>query len=267
MNVSVRHNEKEFHDEWASSIAPGDVAVISSWEGASSPECKWIYGRLGDLRGLSVLELGSGAGEGAVYFALKGAKVVATDLSPGMLKVVGKVADLHGVTVDTVVASADDLSQFEDESFDIVYGANLLHHVDIATCLDEVKRVLKPNGRAAFWDPVQHNPAINLYRRMAAAVRTPDEHPIRMSDMKLFSDRFVDVERKFFWFTALLIFLRFYLIDRIHPSADRYWKLLLTRENEIRGFISPLLRLDGILLKTFPILGWWCWNIAIIVRK
>jgi ubiquinone/menaquinone biosynthesis C-methylase UbiE len=72
--------------------------------------------------------------------------VTATDLSPAMLEVVKKVASHHGVFVETAVSSAEDLSAFLTNSFDVVYAANTLHHVDIGKCLDEVKRVLKPGG-------------------------------------------------------------------------------------------------------------------------
>ena len=263
----ILRREQDFHDQWAHVINPVDVLVDESFSGSTSPEGEWIISTLGDLAGKKVLELGSGAGEGAVFMAKRGADVTATDLSSGMLDVVKSVAAVHGVTVKTAICSASDLSQFDDEYFDIVYAANLLHHVDIPQCLDEVKRVLKPGGRGAFWDPVEHNPVIKIYRRMAEEVRTPDEHPIKRSDIKLFKERFSEVNYKFFWFSALIVFIKFWLIDRIHPSSDRYWKLIITRELELRPLVSKLMRFDRFLLKLVPILGWWCWNIAIIVKK
>lgn len=263
----VQQRERAFHDGWAEGIDPSAVKVRQSFTGSTSPEAAWITSQLGDLSGKRVLELGSGAGEGAVWFALQGAHVVATDLSAGMLDVVRQVAQLHGVAVETRVASADDLSQFDDDSFDVLYAANLLHHVDIGPCLDEVRRVLKPGGLAAFWDPVAHNPVINVYRRMAMGVRTVDEHPIRRRDMALFSARFGEVRRRFFWLSGLLVFVKFYLIDRIGPSEDRYWKLIIDREATLRWWIRPLLAFDRALLTVVPILGWWCWNIAVVARK
>lgn len=260
-------DEEAFHDKWAGSINPAKVLVGESFMGSTSPEGVWIIKALGDLKGKRVLELGSGAGEGAVFMAKQGANVVATDLSSGMLDVVTKVAALHNVSVETKICSAEDLSVFEDNSFDVVYAANLLHHVDIAKCLDEVKRILNADGSGAFWDPVAHNPLINVYRKMAGGVRTPDEHPIRRSDMTLFRERFSETKYNFFWFTALFIFVKFWLIDRIHPSSDRYWKLIITREKELRPIVSKLMAIDRFLIKMLPRLGWWCWNIAIVVRK
>jgi len=264
---AVIEKERGFHDEWADNIDYRSVKVYETFLACTSPEPSWVLSHFGDLRGKRVLELGSGAGEAAVYFALKGADVTATDLSPRMLEVVQQVAIQHGVKLTTVVCSAEDLSLFESESFDIVYAANTLHHVDIERCLDETKRVLKVDGVGGFWDPVAYNPAINVYRRMATEVRTIDEHPLRRSDMKYFSDRFAVVGKRFFWLTSLLIFLKLYLIDRIHPNEDRYWKRIISHESELRKWYKPLAAIDRVFLMLVPALGWWCWNIAIIVRK
>jgi 2-polyprenyl-3-methyl-5-hydroxy-6-metoxy-1,4-benzoquinol methylase len=266
-NSEVRERERRFHDAWADSIDPSSVLVAESFTGSTSPEARWLLKQMGNIRGKRLLELGSGAGEGAVYFARMGAKVVATDVSTGMLDVVQKVAAAHGTSVETVACSAEDLSAFSPESFDIVYAANLLHHVNIQKCLDEVKRVLKPGGIAGFWDPVAHNPVINIYRRMAKDVRTQDEHPIRRSQIMWFRDRFVEVRTEFFWFTTLLIFVKFYVIDRIHPSSDRYWKRIITHEQQLRWLYRPLEAIDKLLLHMLPPFRWWCWNIAIVVRK
>jgi SAM-dependent methyltransferase len=143
----------------------------------------------------------------------------------------------------------------------------VLHHVDLKKCLDEVKRVLKPGGQAAFWDPVAHNPVINVYRRMAMPVRTHDEHPLRRSDIKFFRSRFSEFDSRFFWLTSLVVFLKFYLWDRVHPSTDRYWKRILAQERDLRPLVNPLMSLDRTLLRLIPGLGWWCWNVVVVVRK
>ena len=70
-----------------------------------------------------------------------------------------------------------------------------------------------------------------------------------------------------FWLAAQMVFVKFYLIDRIHPSSDRYWKRILTHEEELRWLYQPLAAFDNFLLRIAPILRWWCWNIAVLVRK
>lgn len=264
---NIRDAEKVFHDEWASNIDVSKLDPAVYFESSVALEGRWITKELGSLDGLKVLELGSGAGEGAVYFATKGGVVTATDISPGMLEVASKLAAKYDVEIQTAVCSADDLSIFDDETFDLVYGANLLHHVVIEDAIKEVHRVLRPGGRAAFWDPVHYNPVINLYRSMATEVRTIDEHPLRIADIRLMKQTFGHTKFKFTWLTSLLVFCKFFVIDRIHPNADRYWKVIFDREKSLRGFMKVTSGLDSALIKIFPPLKWLCWNVSCILKK
>jgi hypothetical protein len=65
-------------------------------------------------------------------------------------------------------------------------------------------RVLRPGGTAVFLEPLGHNPIINLYRRITPAVRTPDEHPLLMKDLKVAAQYFNKVEAQFFNLTTFL---------------------------------------------------------------
>ena len=218
------------------------------------------------MGGKKIIELGCGLGEAAVYFAKKGAEVVATDISSGMCALVKKVAERHGVSLLTAQAYADKMP-FPDESFDIVYAANLLHHVDIEAAIKEAKRVLKPGGKFVSWDPLAHNPVINVYRRMAMGVRTEDEHPIRMKQLDLFRKYFGEVKYETFWFTTLFIFLKFYFIDRVDPNKERYWKKILVDHKKLEKTYLQLEKFDKFILKIFPFLKRYCWNIVIIAKK
>jgi SAM-dependent methyltransferase len=259
--------ERAFHDDWALTVDPATVDVEAHWQPLGCPESAWIDEQLGDLTGKRVLDLGCGLGEASAHFADRGAIVTATDLSPGMLEVAVKVCALRGHSIETVIADAGDLGVLPADHFDVVYAANLLHHVEIARCVDEVHRILKPGGVAAFWDPLEYNPAIQVYRRMASEVRTIDEHPIRLRDIDTIGARFASVELRTFWLSALLIFFRFFLVDRIHPSADRYWKIVIERQQRHRRFLQFAHRLDRRIIRLLPPLRWWCWNVAIVARK
>jgi ubiquinone/menaquinone biosynthesis C-methylase UbiE len=240
--------------------------VDEFFEACTSPENKIIIKRLKDVRGKKILELGCGAGEASVYFAKKGAEVVATDISSGMLEVVKKVADKHGVIVATKQCYSHTLP-FDDESFDIIYAANLLHHIELEPTLMEVKRVLKKGGVFASWDPLHHNPIINIYRRIAKDVRTEDEHPIRMSQLKIFKRLFSSVEIDSTWFFTLWIFIKFYFIDKVNPNKERYWKKILTDHRRLEKTYYRLEKLDNILVKVLPFMRRYFWNIIILCRK
>ena len=222
--------------------------------------------RLGDLRGLRVLDVGCGQGEAAVYLALRGAHVVAVDISDGMLDLARRVAAQHGVTIETRKMSAEGID-FPDRTFDVVYGANVLHHSNIAKVLGHCRRVLKPGGIGAFWDPLIHNPMIKIYRRLAREVRTAGEHPLSMSELQLFDRYFSQVEYRCFWLFSLWIFIRFFLIERVPPGKQRYWKKIVVEHKRLEPKYTPLEALDRYFLGRFPFLNRWCWNVAVVARK
>ena len=98
------------------------------------------------------LELGSGTG----FFLLNlmQAKVansgVVTDISSGMVDVAVRNGLQLGLEVTGQVADAEQLP-FPDESFDLVVGHAVLHHLpDVELAMREVLRVLKPGGRFVF---------------------------------------------------------------------------------------------------------------------
>jgi SAM-dependent methyltransferase len=98
------------------------------------------------------LEIGSGTGYFSLNLAQLGVieRLVATDISPGMLATLSTTAERLGVIVETRVTDAEGLP-FEDESFDLVFGHAVLHHLpDLDTALSEFHRVLRPGGSLAF---------------------------------------------------------------------------------------------------------------------
>ena len=171
----------------------------------------------------------------------RGPIVVASDISSEFLELVRRVASLHGVHVQTHQGDADRLD-FPADTFDVVYAGNLLHHVDLDQTLEQIHRVLKPGGRVVTWDPLRHNPAINVYRRMAMDVRTVDERPLAIGDVHRFARWFTDVRYECFWFFTLWIFVRFFLIERVHPSQERYWKKIVREYVRLAPIYSPLRR-------------------------
>ncbi len=98
------------------------------------------------------LEIGSGTGYFTINLLLTGwiERATATDISPGMLAALSATADRMGVDVKTVVTEAERLP-FEDDSFDLVFGHAVLHHIpDLGTAMSEFMRVLRPGGQIAF---------------------------------------------------------------------------------------------------------------------
>jgi len=266
MADSTLDRERHFHDRWAAAIDLDGLRVQDYFEAATAPENRFILRHLGDVRGRRLLDLGCGAGENSVYFALRGARCVAADLSPGMVQVACQLAERNGATIEGCVANATALP-FPDSSFDIVYAANLLHHIpEPHRALREMHRVLVPGGKACFWDPLRHNPLINVYRRMATAVRTVDEQPLDLQFVASVQRLFTEVRYDTFWLATLWIFLHFYLIERVHPNDDRYWKKIIREHERLTPLYRRLERCDR-WLKRLPGMRRMAWNLAVVATK
>ncbi len=149
--------EQLFHDHLAATINVGKIDVDAAIEGSTSPENRFIVSRMGDVSGKYLLELGCGTGENSVYFARKGAYCVATDFSPVMVTVARRLAQKYDVDIHAQILDATEIA-FPDKTFDIVYAANLLHHVNLNKTVLEIHRVLRPGGFACIWDPLNITP-------------------------------------------------------------------------------------------------------------
>jgi len=111
---------------------------------------------LGGLHGRrfgDALEIGSGTGYFSLNLVQLGLieRLTATDISPGMLRRLAATAAALGLErVQTVATEAESLP-FDEESFDLVFGHAVLHHIpDLDRAFAEFRRVLRPGGMVAF---------------------------------------------------------------------------------------------------------------------
>lgn len=260
-------SEIKFHDEWANSVDVTQIDVRRVNEALTSPELRHIVAHIAPWSGKRVLDVGCGLGEAGVYFATLGADVTVTDLSPGMLRVAERLAERHQVKVRTHLASAEEMGLSADEKFDVIYVGNLFHHVEIEKTIVLLKAHLAQDGVLVSWDPVAYNPVINVYRWMATANRTPDEHPLKLSDLSTFRRHFADVQTRWFWLTTLVIFILMFLAQRRHPNQEKFWKKVVDESEAWAPLYRPLAALDRVLLFVFPFLRPLCWNVVIFARK
>jgi demethylmenaquinone methyltransferase/2-methoxy-6-polyprenyl-1,4-benzoquinol methylase len=127
--------------------------------------------------GMAVLDVGAGTGDLSFGAAAHGGRVVAIDLSAGMLAVLARRAtDAQRSRIRAVVGSAESLP-LPDTSVDrIVTGFAVRNVGDLGRAFTEFRRVLRPGGRAVVLE-LSHpsNPAFaRLYSfyfdRIAPAV-------------------------------------------------------------------------------------------------
>jgi SAM-dependent methyltransferase len=262
----VHEREAAFHDAWASDTRIEEVLARECFEAPAALENQFILGLMGSLSGKSVLDVGAGLGESSVYFALRGARVTIVDVAPQMVETALHLARRYGVELQGIVGGAEDLN-LPNAAYDIVYVANTIHHVrDRALLFEQMRRALKPGGMFFSYDPLAYNPVINLYRRMATRVRTEDESPLTRDDIKLAQRYFHCVQHREFWIASLLLFVKYYLKDGVHPNQDRYWKRIFRETPQSLGWWMPLRYLDSVLTR-LPLVRWLSWNVVMWGQK
>lgn len=262
-DAARKHAEEIFHDGWAASVDVTKINVRQMNEACTAPEMRYIRRALGDLRGRTLLDVGCGLGEASVYFAILGADVTATDISPGMCDTARRLATANKVAISTHVSAAEDLGLADAVKFDVIYTGNTLHHVDLAATMPRLLKHLKPNGTFVSWDPLVYNPVINIYRRRAMQVRTEDEHPLRLADIRAVRGHFQTSHTRWFWLSTLLIFCAMAVVQRRDPNQERYWKKVIEEADRWAWLYHPLEVLDKILL-LIPFLRPLCWNVVIV---
>lgn len=137
-----------------------------------------------DPLGKRVLLYGCGpANEAAQLVHAGAASVAGIDISEVEIADAWRQAEERGFAdkVDFRVGDGHHTG-FDDDSFDLIIGNAILHHLDVPRALAELRRILAPGGRAVFVEPLAHNPLLRLGRRMTPAARTADEHPLTVAD-------------------------------------------------------------------------------------
>lgn len=102
-----------------------------------------------------VLDIAAGSGNAAIQAAMRGADVVASDLTPELFEPGRRRAADNGVELEWVEADAEDLP-FADASFDVAlstFGIMFAPRQSVAAA--ELARVVRPGGRIALcsWRP------------------------------------------------------------------------------------------------------------------
>jgi ubiquinone/menaquinone biosynthesis C-methylase UbiE len=155
---------------------------------------EFAYYQLGDVNGKRIVDFGCGSGANSVLLANRGAHVWGIDISEDLLRLAKRRLAVSGREggATFIAGSAHDMP-FPDASIDVVFGIAILHHLDLDLVSREVRRVLKPGGRAIFQEPVRNSPVIRFLRSLIP-YRAPDispfERPLTDDELKRFAQGF-----------------------------------------------------------------------------
>jgi SAM-dependent methyltransferase len=171
--------------------------------------------------GPRLLSYGCGTGRSALIYARAGYDVSGFDISEGLIDNARFLADKYELRdrARFSVQTAESLD-YEDNTFDIVVGENILHHIDLPRAIPELCRVMKPGAAAVFKDSLvtpirdrfRRNPPVTWILPLGVKNKvtgqryrdTPDERPLTREDFALFRRHFDVVEEERYRVLALL---------------------------------------------------------------
>jgi len=239
--------EKTFHDM----KAEHEECDFLYSQGVLHKADLYAYQLLEPLNGKVVLDIGCGLGYSSMLFAKKGAYVNGIDISPKMIERAKEAAVVYGVSERTnfYVMNAEAL-EFANETFDIVYGHSILHHLDLGKARTEIYRVLKKGGKGVFLEPLGHNLFINLFRKLTPHRRTPTEKPLKIKDILFFAEPFSNLHHREFFLFALFSL-----------------PLLIFSNKLFKKIYNNLSELDNVIMSKCPEIGRWAWVSVIEVIK
>lgn len=192
---------------------PGDTAY----------PLEFAYHQLGDVAGKRIVDFGCGSGANSVLLANRGAHVWGIDISEDLLRLARRRLAVSGRDggATFIAGSAHDMP-FPDNSIDVVFGIAILHHLDLDLVSREVRRVLKPGGRAIFQEPVR-NSAVLRFLRSLVPYRAPDISPYErpLTDAEL--ERFAAGFQK--W-SVRAFALPHVQVGQVLPVVRNYWQKL-----------------------------------------
>ena len=154
-----------------------------------------------------VLDYGCGIGSVTQKIAtLKPSKLFGIDISEVSISKAIENAKNLNLQINYSVDNCEE-TKFKAETFDLVFGSGILHHLDLEKSVVEINRILKKEGEMVFLEPLGANPLINFYRKLTPKSRSEDEHPFLKKDFNFINSLFDRVTVRYYGFFTLIFFL------------------------------------------------------------
>jgi 2-polyprenyl-3-methyl-5-hydroxy-6-metoxy-1,4-benzoquinol methylase len=260
-----QEREREFYASYAQQHRDEDVNFDPVLGHESRPwNSYWrLYEAVGSLYrdgSQRLLDFGCGMGNASMLYAKIGYRVSGFDVCEENLEECRRKAQRYGFEdrTDFSIQAAEDL-EYPDESFDVVAGLDILHHVEVGPALRQAYRVLKPGGVAVFrefvevpvFDTLRNSPVGTWLVSNEASLqdhRTEDEHKLTRDQMEIVTDVFPNAE--IIRFNLLSRFRRFFPFAHSKPGRP-----------------SKVERLDQVVFRTMPFTQRLGGDVVMVLRK
>jgi SAM-dependent methyltransferase len=147
---------------------------------------------------------------------VRGAQVNGIDISPELIAFAQRRLKAADLSANVRVGSAYETGML-DGSVDVVFCMALIHHLDIATVRDEMKRILRPGGYIVLKEPIRFSKGYDLLRSLLPAHDdiSEYEHPLTREEFSIVQEGFQVDGLRFFRLPFVPI------AQRISPAARR----------------------------------------------
>lgn len=215
-----------------------------------------VFGIQAELSGKDVLECACGTGKITTVLAEQAQSVKSFDISPESVRSTKQRVERNGLkNVQVQIAAMEELP-YKDESFDIVVGLFVLHHLaDLEQAIRQVFRVLRPGGKAVFYETSAGNPILMFWRQHVAGrwgipkLGTQDEHPLTKANLKTISSAFHG--------TTEVSYPRFRFFGKL------YFQLL----RNFRIARPVLVGLDDLICRCFPFVRQYSYQVMVTLTR
>ena len=187
-----------------------------------TPRHKFFYSLLENVKNKHILDCCCGCGFTSVKLAKRRALITGIDISPQTIQLAKKNAEFNNVSssINLKIMSVQDMS-FNDNTFDYAVGLGALHHLNLELAGKEIKRVLKPGGKAIFLEPRIPFNWIMTFRSFTPVTcyESPGGGSLTDREIYEFSRYFSDY--KVYYFLLIRKFFRFPLLSKFASRADK----------------------------------------------
>jgi SAM-dependent methyltransferase len=183
-------------------------------------------------------------GESADFHITLDCEFYGLGISPEAIKKAETAARELGFNATYLVADAENTT-LDKDSFDIIIGSGILHHLNLDNALAELRRITKKSGCCIFTEPLGYNPMINLFWALTPRLRSSDEHPRMNDDFHKMKEYFGKVDIFYFHFFSFgaVLFRKTPFFEGIRRRLARL--RLMNEKCSTRHYVSKFARADS----------------------
>lgn len=243
-------NEKEIYNR---AQVSKETCEIESFDDIIFPnvirkrELNIIFNLIKEVKPRKILDYGCGGGWLSKILVSEGYNVTGVDISENLIKIARRNIPEGEFYIEDCLNLP-----FSNDTFDLIIGFAILHHLDLNNALLECKRVAKKDAKLFFIEPNKFNP-ISVFGNKLCVLdeHTEDESPLNPLTYKRMLNKMFEMEKVHYLFPYS--FGAAYLSKRLNlKNIDK---------------LLPIIELSEKIYERIPVLNLTCSQIAVLLEN